>query len=70
MTTLTSQTHTKLDKLQTFPNRNKETNQESRMDIYQQNHYRRPLGILSGPAALGTIDKFNDEISTSMPFNG
>jgi hypothetical protein len=25
---------------------------------------------LSGPAALGTIDKFNDEISTSMPFNG
>ena len=25
---------------------------------------------LSGPAALGTIDYFNDEISTSIPFNG
>ena len=25
---------------------------------------------LSGPAALGIIDNFNDEISTSIPFNG
>ena len=25
---------------------------------------------LSGPAAQGTIDNFNDEISTSIPFNG
>jgi hypothetical protein len=25
---------------------------------------------LSGPAALGTIDNFNDKISTSIPFNG
>ena len=25
---------------------------------------------LSGPAALGTIDNFNDEINTSIPFNG
>ena len=25
---------------------------------------------VSGPAAQGTIDKFNDGISTSIPFNG
>ena len=25
---------------------------------------------LFGPAALSTIDKFNDEISKSIPFNG
>jgi hypothetical protein len=25
---------------------------------------------LSGPAANGTVDNFNDEISTSIPFNG
>jgi hypothetical protein len=41
MTTLTSQTHTKLDKLQTFPNRNKETNQESRMDIMTVPHFEQ-----------------------------
>jgi len=25
---------------------------------------------LSGPAALGSTDNFNEELSTSIPFNG